>query len=246
MKENEPVLEATSAILLAAGLSTRMGGTDPTAPRKPFIVLEGLTVVEHACAAFDRSKAVREIVLVGHEDDVARLQSMSLSCSSMRKVRAVVVGGELRTDSVRAGLARVDPQCTIIAIHDVARPLIETSMIDLAIARASERGAALVAIPVTDTIKTSSDGQHAESTLDRGVLWSAQTPQVFRIELFRRLLGEAQRESFRPTDDSALHERYAGPIALVRGSLHNLKLTTPEDLLLASSILRARDGARRS
>lgn len=240
------MLETTSAILLAAGMSTRMGGTDPNAPRKPFIVLEGMTVVEHACAAFDRSSAVREIVLVGHADDVTRLENMARSCPALRKVRAIVAGGELRTDSVRAGLARVDPRCTIVAIHDVARPLIETPTIDLAIARAQERGAALVAIPVTDTIKTSSDGAHAESTLDRSVLWSAQTPQVFRIDLFRRLLADAQRENFRPTDDSALHERYAGPIALVRGSPHNLKLTTPEDLWIASSILRTRDGAHRS
>jgi 2-C-methyl-D-erythritol 4-phosphate cytidylyltransferase len=85
-----------------------------------------------------------------------------------------------------------------------------------------------------------------ESTLDRGVLWSAQTPQVFRVEVFRRLLEAARAENFRPTDDSALHERYAGPVPIVAGSPLNLKITTPDDLVMAASILRARAGARGS
>jgi 2-C-methyl-D-erythritol 4-phosphate cytidylyltransferase len=247
-KPGNPDVAATtkaSAVLLAAGLSTRMASGGQDALRKPFLVIEGLTVVEHACAAFDRVAAVREIVLVGHADDRARLARMAETCATMRKVRRIVSGGELRIDSVRSGLAAVDRACEIVAIHDVARPLIDPATIERAIRCAAERGAALVAIPVADTVKTSSDGVHVESTLDRSVLWSAQTPQVFRRELFEKLLERARAEGFRPTDDSALHERFIGPVAIVPGSPLNLKITTSEDLGLAASILRARQGARK-
>lgn len=245
MKDDTPTSHPTSAVLLAAGQSSRMGG-EPGSARKPFLVLGGLTLLELACAAFDRSAAVREIVIVGHKEDRERLQRMMQSCPPLAKVRALVDGGELRTDSVRAGVAACDPSSRLVAIHDVARALIETSIVDRAIAKAGARGAAIVAIPMNDTVKTSSDGEHAETTLDRSVLWCAQTPQVFQIARFRALLEQARAENFRPTDDAALFERYTGPIPIVAGSPHNMKITTPEDLVLAASILRARRTARSS
>lgn len=241
MDESKQKSERTSAVLLAAGQSTRMG-SEAGALRKPFMVVEGLTLLEHACAAFDRARAVVEIVIVGHPDDHARLEQMAKRCPSMRKVRAVRNGGELRTDSVRAGVAACDRTCTLVAIHDVARPLIETRTIELAIQCADKSGAAVVAVPMRDTVKTSSDGAHTETTLDRSVLWNAQTPQVFGRRLFEGLLEEARTENFRPTDDAALHERYKGPVKIVLGSVQNLKVTTPEDLLIAAAILRARRG----
>lgn len=243
MAEPNPLLPKTSAILLAAGQSTRMGG-DAASVRKPFLVLEGLTLLEHACAAFDRSAAVLEIVLVGHVDDHERMERMARSASALRKVRAIVDGGELRTDSVRAGMSTLDPAARLVAIHDVARPLVETVLVEAVIQRASLRGAALLAVPMVDTVKTSSDGESAESTLDRSVLWCAQTPQVFQVERFRGLLERARAENFRPTDDAALHERYVGPVSIVPGSPQNLKITTPEDLVLAAAVLRARRSAR--
>ncbi|MBL8857710.1 MAG: 2-C-methyl-D-erythritol 4-phosphate cytidylyltransferase [Planctomycetes bacterium] len=245
MKDIPTALEPTSAVLLAAGLSTRMGG-DARSVRKPFLALEGLTLIEHACAAFDRSTAVREIILVGHPDDRSRLAQMVESCAPLKKVRVIVDGGELRTDSVRAGVEACDPRLRLVAIHDVARALIETAMIDRAIQRAGVRGAALVAIPMSDTVKTSADGEHTEATLDRSVLWCAQTPQVFQIARFKSLLEQARAENFRPTDDAALHERYEGPVPIVPGSPHNLKVTTPEDLVVAAAILRARRALRSS
>ncbi|MDZ4771753.1 MAG: 2-C-methyl-D-erythritol 4-phosphate cytidylyltransferase [Planctomycetota bacterium] len=245
MKDITPALQPTSAILLAAGQSSRMGGEVGHA-RKPFLVLEGLTLLELTCAAFDRSSAVVEIVLVGHKDDRERLARMAENCLPLAKVRAIVDGGELRTDSVRAGIAACDPKCRLVAIHDVARALIETSIVERAIHTAGLKGAALTAIPMNDTVKTSSDGEHAETTLDRSVLWCAQTPQVFQIARFKALLEQARAENFRPTDDAALYERYQGPIPIVPGSAHNLKITTPDDLVVAASILRARRSARPS
>lgn len=245
MKDLTPDLPPTSAVLLAAGQSTRMGD-GATSVRKPFLVLEGLTLLEHACSAFDRVAAVVEIVLVGHPSDRERLERMAKGCPTLRKVRAIVNGGELRTDSVRAGVAACSPECRLVAVHDVARALVEPALIEQAVARATTRGAALVAAPMTDTVKTSSDGLHAETTLDRSVLWSAQTPQVFQAARLRELLERARAENYRPTDDAALHERYVGPIPIVPGTSHNLKITTPDDLVLAAAILRARRGARSS
>lgn len=243
MNDLTPPWPPTSAVLLAAGQSTRMGD-QAHAIRKPFLVLEGLTLLEHACAAFERSAAVREIVLVGHPADRERLGRLVQGSPALRKVSRVVDGGELRTDSVRAGVAACDPACRLVAIHDVARALVETTLIEQAIARADKRGAALVAAPMIDTVKTSSDGQHSETTLDRSVLWCAQTPQVFLISRLKELLERARAENFRPTDDAALHERYIGPVPIVPSTMQNLKITTPEDLVLAAAILRARRGAR--
>jgi 2-C-methyl-D-erythritol 4-phosphate cytidylyltransferase len=158
----------------------------------------------------------------------------------MKKVRAVVPGGEQRTDSVRCGVSAASPSSTIVAIHDVARPLVEPAAIERAIAAAARTGAALLAVPATDTIKISADGERAETTLDRGALWCAQTPQVFALAKFVELLARAAQDDFRPTDDAALYEKYAGGVALVRGDPHNIKLTTPDDLVIAAAILRAR------
>lgn len=234
---------SVAAVLLAAGQSMRMSGGSlgGRTERKPFLVLEGRTILEHACDAFDRARSVREIVLVGHPEDLERISRLAASSPAMKKVSRIVPGGELRADSVQAGVESVAEGTELVAIHDVARPLVEPELIERAIAVAAQRGAALVATPVTNTIKISSDGEHAERTLDRSVLWGAQTPQVFRLVPFRELLAKARAEGFRPTDDAALHERYVGPVPIVSGDPHNLKLTTPEDLVLAAAILRARE-----
>lgn len=231
----------TAVVLVAAGASTRMGAGSGV--RKPFLVLDGRTVLEHAARAFDVLERVREIVLVGHPDDLERLEALARTSTSLRKVRRVVAGGELRVDSVRAGVGALDDESELVAVHDAARPLVPSTIVARALATAAERGAALVATPVVDTIKTSSDGLVAESTLDRSVLWAAQTPQVFRLATLRALLERARREAFRPTDDAALHERYVGPVPIVACDATNLKITTPEDLLLAASLLRSRNGA---
>lgn len=234
-----PAQSRTAAVVVAAGQSTRLR-LPGDGPRKPFLLLEGLTVVEHACLAFDAVAAVAEIVLVGNAEDLARLAQLAAHSSAMKKVKTVVPGGELRTDSVRAGIAAVSPECELVAIHDAARPLVTPAVIERALALATQRGAALVAVPLVDTVKTSSDAKHAQSTLDRSVLWSAQTPQVFRTTQFRELLERARADDYRPTDDAALYERYVGGVPLSDGDAHNLKLTTPADLVIAGAILRAR------
>lgn len=224
-------------MLVAAGRSTRMSGGSS---RKPFLEIEGRTILEAACEAFDRAPNVVEIVVVGFPDDLERIRILAAESRSMRKVRRVVAGGEERCDSVRAGVSACSGDTSLLAIHDVARPLVTADLVERAIAVAAVRGAALVALAATDTMKTSSDGRNAESTLDRSVLWSAQTPQVFRKGLFLELLERALADGYRPTDDSALHETYVGPVPIVPGDPTNLKITRSEDLVIAAAILRER------
>jgi len=229
---------ATAAILLAAGRSTRMAARGGT--RKPFLELAGRSVIERALEAFARCALVRAIVIVGRADDLALLGELGRRGAARAKLAAVVAGGAERTDSVRCGVEAAPAECALVAIHDAARPLVRTETIERCIRAAAASGAALVAVRASDTVKESDDGERSARTLDRARLWLAQTPQVFRRAPYRELLARAARDGFRPTDDAALHERYSGPVTLVEGERSNLKLTTPEDLVIAEAILRAR------
>jgi len=231
-----------AAVIVAAGASSRF--TSAVAPggppRKPFMQLGGSTVLELACAAFDAVAAIEHLVLVLRTEDLAAVERMGLGHGCLRKVSALVEGGSERIDSVRAGVEAVPRGAVLVAVHDAARPLVLPQTIERALKVAARSGAALVASPVRDTIKISATGEQAESTLDRSVLWAAQTPQVFRTALLRELLERAQSEGFKLTDEAALHERFVGPVAIVEGEPSNLKITTPSDLVLAEAILRAR------
>src|SRR5262245_45166160 len=211
---------------------------------KPLLPLRGRPVIEHACAAFDAAVTAREVIIVAHQKDVAVIESWCAERPAFDKVRAVIEGGKERADSVRNGVRWCAFDVGVICVHDAARPLVQPALIDAVVRRAAETGAALLAHAVRDTLKRSADGVFAESTVDRDGLFCAETPQAFAARDFRELLARAERESFSPTDDAALWERYRGPVALVEGELSNLKLTTPADLALADAILGARAEAR--
>jgi 2-C-methyl-D-erythritol 4-phosphate cytidylyltransferase len=221
-----------AAVIVAAGASVRMAGAGGS--RKPFLELGGRTVLELSCAAFQRAAGVEELVIVAREEDLERVRGLAPTAA------AVVPGGNERADSVRLGVAAVSLSVDVICVHDAARPLIRTATIERAIAVAAREGASLVAAAMRDTVKRSVSGR-AKETLDRSRLWAAQTPQCFRSELLRDLLQRAERDGFRPTDDSALHERYVGPVPIVEGESTNLKLTTPCDLAIAAAILAERE-----
>jgi 2-C-methyl-D-erythritol 4-phosphate cytidylyltransferase len=226
-----------AAVIVAAGDSTRMG----SGPRKPLLRLAGRTMVEHTLAAFDRVALVEEIVIVSHPADLEIYAQMARDAERLHpafmKVRAVVPGGRRRTQSVRFGARSVSPQIDVVLVHDAARPLIESEVIEKAARVAHREGASIVAVPVSDTLKTSASGTHAERTLDRSVLWAAQTPQAFRRGILMELLARAEADEFEPTDDCALHERYLGPVTIVPGDPCNLKVTTPSDLIIAEALL---------
>lgn len=237
----EPRPKHAAVLLMAAGSSTRFrraGASDGAG--KPFQRLGDATVLEHAAAAFAGLAGVREFVVVARAADLETARRLVQRSSALARAVAIVEGGATRSDSVRAGLDAVSPECELVAVHDAARPLVTPEVVERALTVADRRGAALVAVPVRDTIKTSSTGDQAEGTIDRSVLWAAQTPQVFRTALLRELFERAASDGFKPTDESALHERYVGPVPLVEGASDNLKITTPTDLVVAEAILRAR------
>ncbi len=238
---SSPTSPRAACVLVAAGESTRMGGVQANGARKPLLRLAGRSLLEHACAAFDASPSIGAIVIVAHPDDVEAIERLAAESSALRKVARVVAGGAQRTDSVRLGVAQVAPHFELVLVHDAARPLVAPATIERAVEVAAREGAALTAVAVSDTLKHSSDGQRASSTLDRSTVWAAQTPQAFRTALLRELLERAQREGFTPTDDAALYERYVGAIALVQGERSNLKVTVPEDLAVAEAILALRE-----
>ncbi len=214
-----------------------MGST----PRKPLLTLAGRTLIEHTLAAFDRVPWVLEIVIVSHPADVETFAQMARDATrlhpSFMKVRAVVPGGRRRTHSVRHGARSVSQDIDVVLVHDAARPLIGSEVIEMCARIAQRDGAAVVAVPVSDTLKTSASGTHAERTLDRSVLWAAQTPQGFRRAVLIELLARAEADEFEATDDCALHERYLGPVTIVAGDPCNLKVTTPSDLIVVEALL---------
>ena len=218
-----------SVILLAAGKSTRFGDRNY---KKPFIPLANKPVWLHAAERFvNRPDVVQTIVVIATED--REFFQMKFGANMAILGFEVVAGGAERADSVQAALDKVTSDADYVAIHDAARPCLVDSWIDKVFAAATKSGAAILAVPVANTLKRSADGQTVVETIPRDGLWEAQTPQVFQRDLIMK--AYASRGDFAATDDAQLVERLGQPVTLVRGSGLNLKITTREDLKLAES-----------
>lgn len=191
--------------------------------------LDGRPIIAYSIAAFAASNDVDELVVVASNSN---FDAVSALVSQLSPGSRVVFGGERRQDSVRAGLDALD-DVDYVLVHDGARPLINEVMIEDVLRGAIESGAAICAIPVSDTIKRGQDGLIVE-TVERADLHRAQTPQAFRRDLLIRAHEQADTEA---TDDAALVERLGEPVRLVPGSHRNIKVTTPDDLHVAEALL---------
>lgn len=220
-------------VVVAAGRSTRMGGTDKT-----FTHVHGIPLIVHTLTRLAGSRAVNRIALVVAEDSVARARAL-VSEHRVDKVAAVCAGGERRQDSVYAGLLALG-ECRWVAVHDGARPCLTDDMLDRALAAAQNWSAAIAAVPVKDTIKVVGDGDVVTATPDRSTLWAAQTPQVFDYHLLMRAHRSAAHDY---TDDAAMVEALGHSVRIFMGSYENLKVTTPEDLAFVSQLLGASGAA---
>lgn len=218
-----------SAVVVAAGSSTRMGAD------KMLLPLGGIPVIVRTLRAMEAAPSVGEVVLVTREDLVV---PMSQLCQdfALTKVKKILRGGETRTRSVRLGTLEVSREAQVIAIHDGARPMVTTQVIEDAVAQALDSGAAAPAVPVKDTIKVAA-GNVVERTLEREALRAVQTPQVFESSLIRAALQKALDDGEELTDDCAAVERLGMKVTLTQGDERNIKLTTPADLLLAEGLL---------
>jgi len=224
----------SAAVIVAAGSSRRMG--EVPGGSKLLIPLGGETVLARTLRAFEETPEIDELILVAREEDIDRFREVA-EASSIKKLSAVVSGGDTRSESVCNGVTSTSPECAWVAVHDAARPLISPAVITRALGAAARAGAALVAVPAKDTLKESSDGAHAERTIDRARIWIAQTPQVFpRVELLE-LLELARTRDSEATDESVLWEEQRGPVAIVQGEESNVKITTPGDVALAEAWL---------
>jgi len=221
-----------TAIVPAAGGGSRMAAGVP----KQYLLLAGVPLLVHTLKALRVAGCVDSLILVVPPGDEERCRREIVNPFGLL-VDALVPGGADRQASVYAGLLQSRPETDLFLVHDGARPFVAPAVVRASVAAAAESGGAVVATPVTDTIKVANrEGQLVE-TLDRGQLWAAQTPQVFRAALFREAHLRAIQDGFRATDDSALVERLGHPVRLVAGSRENLKITTTADLLLAEQIL---------
>ena len=200
------------------------------------MLIAGEPLISYALRAFQDCPQVDEIVLVVRPDELSVTRDL-VESRGFSKVKSITPGGEVRQDSVRNGLAEVSADSDIVAIHDGARPLITQDTIASTIGAADADGAAIAAVPVIDTIKSSLDGLFVNSTLDRETLYAVQTPQTFRRSIITKAYDRAYADRFYGTDDACLVERLGIPVRIVRGSYENIKVTTPTDLRIAESLL---------
>lgn len=224
---------ATYAVILAAaGRSSRFRNKNY---KKPFAPLADRAVWLHSAERFLHRDDVRQLILVIAPEDREYFDFKFASNALILGID-VVEGGEERADSIERALARLKPEIEFVAVHDAARPCLADEWIARVFQAAEETGAAMLALPVTATLKRV-DGQHrVVETVSREGLWEAQTPQVFRRELL--LEAYAQRRGFAATDDAQLVERLGRPVVVIEGSPLNIKITTQEDLRLAEQALK--------
>lgn len=221
-------LKRCGAVIVAAGNASRMGGID-----KVMAPLKGEAMIVRTVRQFQTCDAVSEIVIVTREDLILPISG---ACREMGKVKAVVVGGSSRQESVALGLNALSEKIGLVAVHDGARPLVSWQLIDRTIRAANTYGAAAPAIPVKDTIKVV-EGRVVQSTPDRATLFAVQTPQVFDFDLLRGALKKARDEGAQVTDDCSAVERLGMKVKIVEGDERNCKVTTPMDLKIAEMLL---------
>lgn len=226
-----------SAIIVAAGNSTRMHSSKS----KQFISLLNKPAIYYTFKAFESAECINEVVVVCREQDKAELE-MIVKNNKFNKVKAFCNGGETRGESVKNGIAITNEKAEYFAIHDGARPLINTDDIEKVVEKAFDKKATTLGVAVKDTIKIVGDKNIILSTPDRNNLRAIQTPQVFEKELYLKSLELAKQQGKDYTDDCQLIENFGEKVFVVLGSEENLKLTTPFDVILAESILKKRFG----
>jgi len=225
-----------TAIFPAAGASRRMGG----GVNKNFLKLMGEPILIRTLKTFSRVKRVNFLIVVVAAHEVETVEKLLRGATELKPWR-VTVGGSERQFSIANGLKLLPDDAEIILVHDAARPLIGIRTIDAVIDAAQEFGGAIAAVPSKDTIKIVDAQGFVKHTPPRSELVAVQTPQGFRREILLQAYEKADRENFLGTDDASLVERLGARIKIVNGGYENLKVTTPEDIFVAETLLRRSD-----
>lgn len=224
-----------TAIVVAAGYGRRIGGV-----YKQFLLLNDKPVVNYSLEVIEKSPEINEIILVVPSEKQEYCKQEILADGYFSKLKSVVAGGQSRQDSVYQGLQVLESkkENDIVLIHDGVRPFLTEEMISSTIAAIHRYGAVTVAVPVRDTIKEVDNQGIIIRTLDRTTIWMIQTPQAFYHFLLRKAHEKAKSEGYQATDDATLVEKIGIRPVVVMGSYDNIKITGPEDLVLAEAILR--------
>lgn len=230
-------MSKVSAIVLSAGRGFRMGGSTP----KQYLEIDNLPVIVRTLNLFDESRQIEEIILVVDLESLDLVKKTMVQYS-IKKLKAIVPGGQERSHSVYQGLARVSEESSLVVVHDGVRPFFTLALLERVIEKAKITGAAIPGVPVKDTIKICDEKGLVVSTPARENLWAIQTPQAFRKDWLIEAYQQVMDEGIIATDDAGLLEKMGRPVCVVMGDYENIKLTTPEDLLLAEGILRRRKG----
>lgn len=224
----------TVAVVPAAGSGSRMGGSSP----KQFLLIGGIPLLARTLATLGRSRVIGGIVVVAPPSAVERTRRL-IQRHRLPRVLAVVPGGRQRQESVWLGLQAVPATAELVVVHDGVRPFITGGLVRQVVQEAARFGAAACGLPVGETVKRAREG-FVQATLDREGLWLVQTPQAFRRILLWEAHEKARRDGFLGTDDAVLVERLGAPVRMVAGLVENVKVTTPEDLARARSLVAPR------
>lgn len=226
-----------SVIIAAAGMSNRMGSKI----NKQFIAIDNKPILAHTLEKFEKCKFIDEIIVVSKEEEVEYCRKEIVKKYGLKKVSSIVRGGRERQDSIYNGILALNEKTDIVLTHDGARPFVKIDSIEEGIKGVLEHGACVIGVPVKDTIKVLDPKNEVHHTPKRSLLWAAQTPQCFWIHLLKKGYELAAEEGIVGTDDSSLVEKTGHPIKMIMGSYDNIKITTPEDLIVADSILKDKD-----
>lgn len=223
-----------TAIVLAAGQGKRMNSSI----QKQFLEIKGYPVLYYSLKCFQDSPLIGEIVLVTSENAVSYCRSEIVKKYGFSKVTGIIAGGKERYDSVYAGLLACG-ECEYVFIHDGARPFISEEILERGLTGVQETGACVIGMPSKDTVKIADEDGFVKETPDRKNVWTIQTPQIFSYRLIRDAHESIRKKDMSAiTDDAMVVEQETGVrVRLAEGSYQNIKITTPEDLVVAESFL---------
>jgi len=226
-----------SVIIAAAGMSNRMGSKI----NKQFIDIDNKPILVHTLEKFERCKYIDEIILVSKGEEVEYCRKEIVKKYGFKKINKIIRGGKERQDSIYNGILALNENTDIVLTHDGARPFVRIENIEAGIRGVIEHGACVVGVPVKDTIKVIDEDNNIHHTPKRSMIWAAQTPQCFWANLLKKGYKYAIREGIIGTDDSSLIEKLGHKVKMVMGNYDNIKITTPEDLIMAESLLKEKE-----
>jgi len=219
----------TEVIIVAAGLGKRLNVKVP----KALVLLKGKPLIAYSLKVFEKHPGIDGVVVVGAGGFLSKFVRLT---RSFKKVRAVVPGGVLRSDSVKCGIKELSSSTSYVLVHDAARPFVDHAMIDRLLFSLKRNKAAIVGMPVKFTVKrVDTQSLDIQATLDRDLLWEAQTPQGFHKDML--IKAHDKNSNGEATDDAILVERMGNKVKMVMGDYRNIKVTTPEDIILARQLI---------